>query len=236
MSNINDFLKLLETNNSETVKVYVPSLDCEVDCKPFTVPQQKSVIKAMLNGVKGSVALPKVFNNIVQENIDSSVIPLISDRNAVLVQLRIKSLGSVIYDDKSAKTELVYYKEKCPKIETSATIVDNGITINLSIPTIKKDNEYYNLLDEKTYDNAGDIVNDLYLYEVAKYISSIEFQGASAQPTARESITLVNKLPISLNDKILRFIKSVKDADNFVLTATNGSQIPLNAKFFNTIE
>lgn len=235
MSNINDFIKLLDTNVNETFKVYVPSLKQEVDCTSFNVPQQKEVIKCTLNGIKGNISLPKVFNNIILENVKSGDVPILTDRNSILVQLRIKSLGDVIYDEKSELTTLKYTPKDLP-FETTKVIEDSGISVTLVVPTLKKDNEYYNILDTKTYDNAGDVVNDLFLYEIAKFIEKIEFKGETAQPSTRDSIQLVTKLPLSLNDKILHYIKTIKDYENSVLTADNGSQIALNARFFNTTE
>lgn len=235
MSNINDFIKLLDINVNENVNVFVPSLGETVGCKPFTVPQQKEVIKSTLNGIKGNITLPRVFNNIVLENLQTDKVPLIVDRNAILVQLRIMSLGTVIYDDSGEKTDLQFKEEELP-IPSSTTINDSGITVTLSIPTVKKDNEYINILEGREYETAGDIVNDLYIFEVAKYIDKIEFQGQAASPSVKDSIVLVNKLPLSLNDKILQYIKTVKDYENTVLTAENGSPVSLNARFFNTTE
>lgn len=234
MSNINDFLKLIDENAQESVKVFVPSALNNVECKLLTVPQQKEVIKSTLNGVRGNITLPKVFNRIILENI-KDVVPTLIDRNPILIQLRTASLGTVIYDDKGDKTDLEYDK-KIPVVSTTTTITDNGITVDLKVPDLKKDNEYFTILEGRTYDNAGDIVNDLYLFEAAKFVERVEFQGEEAKPNVKDSIVLVHKLPLSLNDKILKFIKTIKDYENQILTAKNGSQITLNARFFNTTE
>jgi hypothetical protein len=235
-NNINDFLKLLdETNKNDVIKVYVPSLKQEVNCKPLTVPQQKEVIKAVLNGVKGNIMLPKVFNNIILENIQGDIIPSIIDKNSILVQMRQASLGTAIFNEKGEKTTLVY-KFNDINVDLSTTIEDHGIKVTLEVPDIKKDNEYFNAIDTKTYENAGDVVNDLYIHEVAKFIAKIEFLGNTAIPNIRDSIQIVNKLPLSINDKILKYIKSVKDYDNAALIAEDGTQIELTAKFFNTTD
>lgn len=235
MSDIKSLLDKLGQEADKTVSVYVPLCVHEVEFKHITVPQQKQIIKATLNGVKGNMLLPRVFNRIILENGPQGFMPSILDRQAILVQLRIASIGNAVVDDDGEETTIEF---NLPENLTPSTgsVSEGTITVSLHAPDLQKDSVYYNMLENNNYDNAGDIVNDLYLYEAAKFITKIEVGDDSAEPTPKESIRLIEELPLSLNTKILDFIKELKKNDNEVLKLSNGKIATLNAKFFNTTE
>jgi hypothetical protein len=237
MSQLQDFLKQIKDNVQTDVKVYVPSKGVETEFKQITVPQQKSVIKNTLDGVTGNLQLPSVFNRIIIENcIDKSDV-LITDRNAIMTQLRIASIGAELVDDDGNMTTLSLDKiiaRATEKLNTTTNVVFEGIDVNLQVPNLVKDQKFFKLIAEKVMGSAGDIVNELYVHEAAKFITTISYNGIVIEPEPKDAVRLIDELPLKLNSQILNFVKTVKKYDNDFLIADNGSQITLNARFFNT--
>jgi|GEM_PF-5578185 len=239
MSNVTDFLKQIDEKVDNNVEVLVPSMDGSASWifKQITVTQQKKIIKNTLEGIQGNIRLPRVYNSILRENNPNGHTLLIADRNAVLVQLRIASVGHGVLDEEGNETELdEEYIKQC--IE-SPLVVGNkfeykGIVVHLMTPTIEKDDTFFKLLEDRQFNTAGDLVNELYVTEAAKFLVKVEFNEIEIEPNPKESIELINKLPLTLNNMILSFVKSIKDYDNKFLVAMNGAQLTLNAKFFNT--
>jgi hypothetical protein len=237
MSNVHDFLKEISEKVDTIVPVFVPTRDETMAYQQITVQQQKKIIKNTLEGVQGNLRLPQIFNSIICDNHLEGNTLTIADRNAIIVQLRIAAVGTAVVDDSGNATELDPDKIKS---QTEVPLIMGnrfeykGIKAYVSVPTIAKDNQYFRLLENRAFGTAGDIVNELYIHETAKFIEKVEFEDLSIEPNPKESVELVNKLPLALNNKVLEFIKGVKDYDNRFLIAKNGAQLGLNARFFNT--
>jgi len=237
MSKLTDFISLIDEEVDTSVNVCVPSNLKDYSFEQITVTQQKRLIKGTLSGVKGNIMLLKTFNDIIMANCETDVDFLITDRNAILVQLRIASLGTRVTDDNGNTTSLnedmigAYLKE--PPI-TDGRVTYKGIEVQLKTPTLKTDQKFFNLFEDKEYDNAGDVVNDLYAAEAAKFIKSVTIGDTSlASIPPKEAVKLIDNLPLALNVKIVDFVKQAKEYDAMFLKATNKSDIVLSAKLFN---
>lgn len=236
MSNIDSFLKLVKSDQ-DLVSVWIPSKSAEYKFKPITVSQQKLIIKDTLSGVNGQLLMQKTFNDIIEDNYfdEEDYAFTMLDRSAILSQLRSAYLGSGATDTTGKVAILVDPREvKTSLHSTTERITSNGITVTVEIPTLKRDSNFITLLtSSKTFTNPGDLVNDLYITELAKFITRVEFNEVNFEPTISETLRLVNELPTKLITQIMKFIKQVKDIDNQYLISASGTQIQLNTQFFN---
>ena len=235
-NNLNEFISLIDEEVDTKVDVRVPSKLKDYKFEQITVDQQKRLIKGTLGGVKGNMMLTKTFNNIIIGNCETNTDFLITDRNAILVQLRIASLGTKVTDNNGHTTTLnedaiAAYLKGLPI--TNGVVDYKGITVTLEVPTLAKDQKYFSLFEDKEYDNAGDIVNDMYAAEAAKFIKAVTYGDTTVTPNPKDSIKLVGKLPLALNVKIVEFVKQAKEYDASFMKATNKVDVTLSAKFFN---
>lgn len=238
MSKVNDFLKLVNETVPNTVDVFVPSCDKYITFSNITVAQQKRIIKSTLDGITGNIQLPMAFNLIIKETcredgVGASV--LISDRNAIIVQLRMAALGADVVNDADEATKLKHVQDDIESTPIETIVESNGIYVTLNVPTLAKDQLFFKILeDSSNLVTPGGIVNELYITEAAKFITTVKLGDTELSPNPKESIKLINELPLALNAKILDFVKATKKFDNDFLIAEDGSQLTLNARLFNT--
>ena len=234
MNNVDLFLKQIKSENT-SVKVFVPSLRKYVEFTPITVQQQKNIIKDTLSGVSGNIQLQRTLNNIIVDNNTGDDVITIIDRCAILTQLRIAYLGrEVNVGNKKGTLQLITpeaLKDKVYPIEKTITDV---LIVTLQAPTLIRDSGYVSFLTtNKEFINPGDLVNDLYVAEVAKFITTITLGDNTVEPGIADSLRIVNELPTTLITKIMKFIKVIKDIDNTWLITTTGDQVQLGTQFFN---
>jgi hypothetical protein len=234
MSDVADFLKLIETDINNKLSVYIPTSGQVAVFKPITVQQQKAIIKDTLSGVNGNINIQRTLNDIITYNNQSDVNICIADRCAILVQLRTAYLGTTVTDTSGKKGTLKPVLHERVVLPATTVVESDGIKATLSIPSLAKDSLYITeLTNGKEYTNPGDLVNEMYIAEIAKFIETVEFKGISATPGIRDSITIASQLPTTLITKIMNFIKVVKDADNQFLITTEKGQVQLGSQFFN---
>lgn len=234
MSNIDAFLKLVKEQEIIAVDVHVPSVNRIVKFKPITVQQQKNIIKDTLSGVKGNLQIQKTMNDIICDNILEDIDINVVERSVILSQLRVAYLGVRVMVDGKRETIKLAPQDPIDKELLIKQISCNGITAFVESPTLKRDSSYITMLTAgREFDNPADLINEMYSYEVAKYIRKFEYGGQSYDLTASDGVAVVNSLPTKLVVDVMKFIKNGKDFDNTALITTEGNQVILNSSFFN---
>ena len=77
----------------------------------------------------------------------------------------------------------------------------------------------------------------MYIYEIDKFIKTIEFDESVidfASLSNADKKTIVNNLPMKLNQQILSFISNIRDKENKFITFDDGVILPINTLFFST--
>jgi hypothetical protein len=245
MSNSNDLIqKLKDYNNDNLIPIFIPSLSKKLKFKPLTIKQQKNIIKTAGDGVISGATLSQVINNIVNELcVESDQEFSIIDRYPVILAARMHSVGDEIdvgSDKVSIKEHIAIcndtFKGKTYDETTTCSLQD--ITINLKIPSLKRDSVVSDKFTKNAKDNGveiGDAVATLYVHEIVKFISSIE-NGDDVLDFYKMSILdcvkIVESLPISTNKKIIDYIESIRDIENLYLETSSGD-IEIDASFFS---
>ena len=242
-SNVKNLLgNLKELNESNTIKVTVPSTGKKVDFKLASVSQQKELIRTVFDGIDGVIKRTNIFNKLIKDNSKEDVDFLLIDRQSILIGIRKETIGTE-YNHKGVAYDLNDLQPfDKSSIKLSKKVTHDGITVNLAVPTLDLDTEINSKLeaefakvtndDEKVKQSLDIVVS----YETAKYIvdvtvgdETIEFSDISAY----ERKEVVNNLPLALNNKILDYIGTIKDATDKSLTLSDEVVVEIDSNFLS---
>lgn len=241
MSTVNSLLeKLTQIKSEDTVGVKLPSTGKEVVFNTINVKQQKNLLKYAMDGAGGIASVLKEMNTIIFDNIIDKTVEVSSvDKYPILLALRKKSLGDVIRVDgkQYSLTDLPAYS-KLPKSLLSHNVNMFGISVDLQLPSLQKETEYLNktISDVKkvTEDKAKETVSVMYTYELIKFIKTITFSDGSIEfgdLSTQDKKTIVENLPVELNQQILNFINKVRNFENEFITFVDNTVVPINTLF-----
>lgn len=240
MSNIKSFIDdLKQLNEKESVDAYVPSLKKLASFKVLSVKQHRDIIKTVVDGVEGSVLISKIFNDIIKENSLTDINFKLYDKNKILVDTRKAILG-----DKVTINNTIYSLNTLPTytfnpIETKE-LEYNGISVITEIPTLEIDSKIteksvVEISKFSTDDNkVGNSINILLIYELIKFIKTIEIQDTVLQFSelnTTDKKNIVENLPIKLNNMILDLIARYKEQEQEFYTFSDGTKLSIDAGF-----
>lgn len=244
MSDIKQFIQQLETiNDGEIVEVTIPSLKKKGRFRALTVKQHKDIIKTVMEGFDGSIRTPVTFNNIIKENnIDKNIDLKLYDRNHILVELRKTTIGETVKINDNT-----YNLNELPKFnfeyETAAQIDYKDIAVEITIPNLEKDTqiteksmlEFAKLsTDEK---KVKDSINILLTFEIIKFIKQVKIGELILnfdKLTLHEKKSIVDTLPLKLNNNIIDYISKYKEYEQSLLTFADGTKLTIDASFMTS--
>lgn len=240
MSNIKSFIdELKQLNEKESIDAYVPSLKKTASFKVLSVKQHRDIIKTVVDGVEGSVLISKVFNDIIKENSLKEINFKLYDRNKILVDMRKEVLGSKVNVNNTSYS-LDSLPEYAFKPEETKEFEYNGIKVVAEVPTLEVDSK----ITEKSVveiskfsaeDNkVGNSINVLLVYELIKFIKTIELQDSVlefSELNTYDKKTIVENLPIKLNNMVLDFIAKYKEQEQEFYTFSDGTKLSIDAGF-----
>jgi hypothetical protein len=240
MSNIKSFIdELKQLNEKDCINAFIPSLKKSSPFKVLSVKQHRDIIKTVVDGVEGSILISKVFNDIVTENSIKEVTFKLYDRNKILLDMRKEILG-----DKVTVNNNSYSLNTLPTYnftpEDTKEFEYNGIKVLAEIPTLDIDSK----ITEKSVveiskfsaeDNkVGNSINVLLVYELIKFIKTIELQDSVllfSDLSTYDKKTIVENLPIKLNNMVLDFIAKYKEQEQEFYTFSDGTKLSIDAGF-----
>lgn len=268
-STYNNVLEELKRINKETTfDAYVPSGNKSHQFRPLSIKDQKQIIKTAIDPTATNIQYSINMNNVIMNSTEYTNL-LTIDKPAILVALRCNSLGKelkITDDEDESKTVTVDLEQVVSRypdtvnsekytslIQYKSRFQHEGITMSVRIPDLDTDTKF---LKEcagkiKKIKDAGESISELYVYELAKYIESVQFktttEDLSGNPTstvntvrfdtlpASECIEVVELLPMSINTKLVSYVTNTRDAENlFRNTTIDGEEyeIPLDATLF----
>ena len=235
--------KLKDINDANTVKVKVPSTGKSSEFKLVSISQQKDLLRTAFDGVDGVITRSIAANNIIIDNSVDTKDFLIIDKPAIFIALRKASIGSKIkveekeYDLNSVKP----IKKSDVKLKHVAE--HDGIKVDLKVPTLAADNEVAKKLAtefakfESVDDKLKQSIDTVIAYESIKYIDkvmvgedTIEFTDISVH----ERVEVINHLPLALNNKIIDYIGSIKEATDNAMTVADEVVVEIDASFLSS--
>ena len=230
---------LKELNEKDCFEVLVPSIKKKVSFRAFTVKQYKDIINTVLDGIDGTLLTSKILNNAIIENATTPVDFKLWDRAKVLIDMRCSCISNLI---KIGDTE--YDLLNLPafdfNFEEERTLEYKGVTISLCIPSITTDTKVTEscllelgkvVADDK---KAGSSLSILLTYEIIKFIASVKMGDSIIQFSDSNMLdrkTIVDNLPLKLNNDILEFIADYKSYEQNLFTFSDGAELVIDASF-----
>lgn len=227
---------------SKSFEIFVPSLNRKVKFKGLNTKQQKDAVKSALEKATAGVSFSLLLNSILRENIQEPADLLLSDRSYIAVCLRVLSLSSTYKkEDEIINLDFVL-NNNIPlpaELKIAEIIVDN-IKITASIPSLNRDNSI-NIESKKKLaplpdndDLPKEAVGELYINELTKYIDKIDINNNGNvisiifdELNLAQKTQLVEKLPLTINTKLIEFINSAKLFEKGYFT-NNGKEVDIN--------
>jgi len=247
-SNISDVLKQLETISIESgIDVFIPSLQKTVKLKALNLKQQKGLLTSSIDESLTKLSFNSYFYNIIKDNIlDTLDINqlLTIDRSIIALNLRAKALEStVLIQDKTIDLNKVV--DNVPNVQIrnyplESVIIDKNITVKVKAPSLGVDNDLNSFaLGKKNQDSDFKaVIGELFVYELTKFITDININAGEtptvisfASTKVADRIAIVEKLPSSVVNKVLDFIKNYRNLETLYLKVDDVT-IDIDGSFF----
>jgi len=235
--NVSSFLTKLDKLNDKTIDVFVPSLNKKVPTKPLNLKQQKDLISSVLDGIRGTLDFSRTLNKIITDNTGLTDLK-VYDKLPFIVSLRKHALGN-----KAGSIELQKvidnFKNIPFDIKETTTVKKDGVQLVLRVPTLRQESILLSKCDQEIDQDqelAKDGVGKLYIYEIIKYINSLQIEDSVLEMDdirIHERVKIVEKLPLSMYSKISDFIEKVNKYNSDVLTVDD-VEVNIDAEFFDT--
>jgi hypothetical protein len=104
--------------------------------------------------------------------------------------------------------------ESIEKAATTKVIEKDGFKFNVEVPTLRDDSEVNKILIKKIKDNpdTNSIVGDIYLYEMLKFINSIQFEDGEEVNIQKnhKNLQLIKKINLSILKPVIEFVEDIR--------------------------
>jgi len=247
-TNISDVLKQLDAISVESgIEVLVPSLGKPVKFRSLNLKQQKGLLKTSIDESLTRLSFNSLFYDIIKDNIleQGNINELYTfDRSVIALALRCKGLDSN-YTSQETTIDLNGCLDALSAIDVTSqplntTIEDGNIIIKLQGPKLGTDKELNDYAVSKSNQDTDfkTVIGELFVYELVKFINTVSIKSETGVNEinfktipVNDKITLVEKLPSTVTNKILEFVKSYRTFES-QFTNINGVQIDIDGSFF----
>ena len=237
MSQLQDFLDVLETSEKKLVKVNVSSRKT-VSLKPLSFKQQKSLVTTSLNGVGGIMTFVKNLNDVIIHNTGEQGLKIYDKVPIALAMRKELSPKKITVGEVEIDINDVIANFKKFDISEEEVVEGVGYSIKLRIPTLEQENKLLLTciedLKKIDSDNIGKNVSLILSYEVPKFMESISFGEKTIKMdeiSISDRTKIMDNLPAQITNKITDYILKVREYDDTSLTV-NGITIDINSNFF----
>lgn len=216
-------LKQIESTR-KNITVFSPTLQENIELKPLTVDQQSVIIDSIsdistlqVNPIFLIVKFNNNFNNIIKENVDKDIYMKLTpiDRVNIILSFRKEISDLIDVDGEEINLEQIVSRNKSiDKAETSKVIESGGFKFNIEVPTLRDDSEVNKILIKKIKDNpdTNSIIGDIYLYEMLKFINSIQFEDGDEVKIQKnhKNLQLIKKINLSTLKPVIEFVEEIR--------------------------
>lgn len=237
-----------ELNKKSAKGIYIPSLNREVSFNPLTAKDQKLLLESNIDNViyqsKFYIETYELIKRLSHEDIVSQLTTI--DRDYILISLRSKFLGSdiTIKDKEFDLTDIVNQEISVDYNEDK--VIWEDIILNCKECSLNKEYAVYkhiynqkNNINPKDTEELREIVGNLYIYEIYKYVDSIFIdQGGSEinidfnsdDFSINQKIEILLSLDRTLIQGVMKFIGKFKDINSLKIGDTI---IPIDSELFS---
>jgi hypothetical protein len=233
-------LKILEQNTTEKFlsKIWVPSLQKEIEVKEINAKQQKKLLNSALEDTAIKNSFIVTFYEILSENVsDKNILSSLTIIDKIFLALGMRAQISnelkVVLQEDPLIEETIDLKDLLSKLKEfkypfESEINLSNLKIITQIPTIKEEVDFEKIsFKSKSEDQIQFIkstIVEAFLLETAKYIFSIEIENKSLNYVAltpSQKIHIVENLPAKAIQGILQNVSQWKGNLEKLLSITN---------------
>ena len=267
---VKDILSLIkDLDNNTNFNLYIPSLQKEIGFKQLTTEQLKRILKTVIDSPIYNTEFTLTLNSIIKENcLDKEINTenfTVYDKMLILFKTRIESISTELTLNFTDEEKDQFKGIEDSKVINLAEHFNSFIEKNISfqeetfelnkcilvcnLPTIQTENKLEKelhkntKLEVSTTEELRNIVGETFINELVKYISQITVNektiGLIALPF-KTRINIIESLPTTLINKVIKYIEKYRDAIKPLLTTKIVVQdkeitkdIPQDASFFN---
>tara|TARA_R110000787_G_scaffold54452_4_gene126682 strand:+ start:1899 stop:2648 length:750 start_codon:yes stop_codon:yes gene_type:complete len=235
--NFNSLLKQIESNKTNVI-AYSPTLQGDIELKSLTVDQQSVILDSISdisllqsNPIYLIIKFNTSFNNIIKQNSDSEVFEKMTsvDRANIIISFRKEISDEVEQDDEIIDLSKILERNKTIKVINFNEIIEkDNFTFNVSVPTLNEDTIVNKILSKKLKDNpsSGNLISDIYLYEILKFVDSIQFEGGEEVKIKKDfkNLQLIKKINLSTLSPVIKFIEKVRSYEEEFITVPSSQE------------
>ena len=241
--NVKSFIDKIQELKETKIKVPVVSTGKSIDSTPLSFKQQKDLIGTIADGALGSLRFQKFINEIITTNTGNQDLKVV-DKLGIILKLRIEAIGKTSkLDEDKIDLEEILTKVKALKFENTKTI-DDVVNVVLEIPTITQESKIIqSAIESVKKEGEGELgknIGNIYTFEIVKYIKSIKFgedELKFQELPVKDRFKVVDNLPITVNQEIIKFIQEIKKKENEALTVSVNDEektIDIDVSFFDS--
>lgn len=259
MSNNSSYKNLLasinELNDKDTLNVYVPSTGDDVQFSPLTVKQQKLLLSSSVDTDFENLSFMNAINDIIQANCKQNIQILTTDKPLIVLQLRKHAIGNSIKIEDDGNIHEIDLEQHISACKLSDSTTPNNLEVNhdiikitCTVPDISTDTKYNKQFTKKVQKpkskeklKVTDVIGDIYVSELVKYISSITIEDDVITPgvdvNISDMINVFESLPMQVSNKLAGVVKEARKYEVACLTPENlpeGVSISIDAGLFTT--
>lgn len=216
-------LKQIESTKKNIV-AFSPTLQKDIELKPLTIDQQSVIIDSIsdistlqVNPIYLIVKFNTNFNNIIKDNVDKDIFHSLTtvDRVNIILYFRNDVSNSVELDGEEINLQKIIDRNRnIDNAQTQKIIEKDGFKFDVSIPKLSDDSEVNRILAKKIKENpsTNSIVGDIYLYEILKFVNSIQFEDGEVVKIQKnyKNLQLLKKINLSTLRPVIQFIEEVR--------------------------
>ena len=205
--------------------VYAPSKGVDVQLKPLTLSQQKTIIESAVDSNLSVLFFNNTFAKILEENLSDNLSNYDTiDRVSFALALRSKLKDQITIDDITYNISDVINANNSNTNKYQSTVIDSdNFKIYIVNPTIEYDNKINSILLKKYKDETSrstklkSLISDLYSYEIFKFIDKIEVKSTGSQLQLKDDISqgidLIESLDTSEFTGVIEQINVLRDLE-----------------------
>lgn len=231
--------KLQELNNNSWS---IKTSKGQFNAKSLNFKQQKELISTIADGTIGGLKIQKIINNIIIENVSPDLD--VTDKLSIIVFLRSKSIGpEYITDGVTVPLTPIYEKLSNLKYPDPIIIDKYNVKIELFQPSLALENKIIQATIEalrKDKEDLGKNVQDIYTYEIIKYVKSISFDDNVLNfedLSLSDKYKIIDNIPITINNEITQYIQKCRQLEKDILSYEKDGNVvyfDIDASFFDS--
>lgn len=221
-----EFNNLLEEVKGlrQNILFYSPTKDKNYSISALNLKQQKLIIENTISSSLNLIFFNITFFNIIKDNFFDSIDNLDTiDRVNISLSLRSAIQDDYEIDDKKVSIKKILENNK-EKIDFGEEVIEtDDYKFTVRPPNLVIDNKVNELILNKYKNkqiddnNLKSVISDLYVYEIIKFVKSVEIGMSevtfNVEDNFNNSIKLFNEIDSVNFKQILRYINKLRDIE-----------------------